>query len=174
MLQFYLSLVETEEERNIVERLYNNYEQKMFKVAYSILDNEQSAEDAVHEAFLRIIKNISKYFFDFGKKTEAFLVIIVKSVCLDMLRKDKRIVHDSGILSYTADYSTEIEFERIEAEDENEILEKLPSELRDVIIMRYIQELDVDTISELLGLSPSAVYKRIRKAKAIMEEYLEV
>lgn len=55
-LSFYISLAETAEDKSLIERLYNGYERYMYAVAFSVLHNEQDAEDTVHEAFLRIIK----------------------------------------------------------------------------------------------------------------------
>ena len=43
-----------------LERLYELYEQKMYAVAFSILRNEWQAEDAVQDAFVRLLKNIRK------------------------------------------------------------------------------------------------------------------
>ena len=60
MLSFYVSLVETEEEKSLVEALYIKYEQDMYNVAFSILHNNYDAEDAVQEAFLRVIENLDK------------------------------------------------------------------------------------------------------------------
>lgn len=51
MLQFYLSMMNSGEDKALVEFLYNEYKQLMFKTAYAILRNRESAEDAVHDAF---------------------------------------------------------------------------------------------------------------------------
>lgn len=58
MLSFYLSMVETDEERDLVTRLYYTYERMMYKIALGILKNPHDAEDAVSEAFIRLIKNL--------------------------------------------------------------------------------------------------------------------
>lgn len=61
MLGLYLSLVESEEEKQLIEELYNNNKQVMYNIAFKNLHNSSDAEDAVHEAFLRAIKNIEKF-----------------------------------------------------------------------------------------------------------------
>ena len=61
MLQFYLSMMNSGEDKALVEFLYNEYKQLMFKTAYAILRNRESAEDAVHDAFLRVINHLSKF-----------------------------------------------------------------------------------------------------------------
>lgn len=60
MLSIYLSMVETEEEKDLVTELYNTYKQILFNVSMSILHNTADAEDAVQETFVRIISNLSK------------------------------------------------------------------------------------------------------------------
>ncbi len=52
MLSIYLSMVETDEQRTLVEQLFSDYEQIMFRTAFAVLHNEQDAEDTVHEACL--------------------------------------------------------------------------------------------------------------------------
>ena len=59
----YLAVLETEQEKTKFEQLYLTYRQTMFHVANSVLHDTQLAEDAVHQAFLRIMDhmgNISK------------------------------------------------------------------------------------------------------------------
>ena len=67
MLQFYLSMMNSGEDKALVEFLYNEYKQIMFKTAYAILHNRESAEDAVHDAFLRVIIEIPQLFMQ-GKR----------------------------------------------------------------------------------------------------------
>ena len=50
----YLSMIDTPEDRSKFERLYIEYRDVMYHVAYKILNNEQDAEDAVHQAFVKI------------------------------------------------------------------------------------------------------------------------
>lgn len=173
MLQFYLSLVETEEERNLITMLYTKYEQKMYRVAYNILNSIHSAEDAVHEAFLKIIDKLSELNFENDVKTEALLVIIVKNVAINMYNKDKRI-EPSEILEETLeDDSSFSEYHRLEKTTAREAIDKLPDELREVIVLRYILEIDVKTIASTMDIAPTTVYARIQKARTVLRQILE-
>ena len=55
MLGFYLALLDTAEDKSRFEELYLTYRQDMYKTAFAILRSPQSAEDAVHEAFMIVI-----------------------------------------------------------------------------------------------------------------------
>ena len=56
----YLQMIDTPEERSKFEQIYLEYKGLMFHVAYDILHNEQDAEDAVHQAFVKVAENIKK------------------------------------------------------------------------------------------------------------------
>ena len=59
MLAIYLSMLETNEEKNQFEQLYIKYKQDMYAVAYGVLKNKEDAEDAVHQSFLKIADLVS-------------------------------------------------------------------------------------------------------------------
>ena len=61
MLNFYLLLLDTAEEKVKFEELYYTYRQDMFKTAKAILKNDFDSEDAVHEAFLIVVKKYQKF-----------------------------------------------------------------------------------------------------------------
>ena len=56
----YLQMLETPEEKSLFEQIYLEYRGLMYHVAYEILHNDQDAEDAVHQAFVKIVENIKK------------------------------------------------------------------------------------------------------------------
>ena len=56
----YLSMIESESDKSLFEQLYIRYKGLMYHIAYRILQNREDAEDAVHQAFVSIAKNIKK------------------------------------------------------------------------------------------------------------------
>ena len=56
----YLQMLETPEEKSLFEQIYLEYRGLMYHVAYEILHNDQDAEDAVHQAFVKTVENIKK------------------------------------------------------------------------------------------------------------------
>ena len=57
----YLQMLESPEEKSILEQIYLEYRGLMYHVAYEILHNEQDAEDAVHHAFVNLSANKNYY-----------------------------------------------------------------------------------------------------------------
>lgn len=89
MLSLYLSLVDNEEQRTLVEQIYSDCEQIMYRTAYSILHNKQDAEDAVHDAFLRIVSDIDRIASVDPGKRRNYAVIVAKILRLTITEKIK-------------------------------------------------------------------------------------
>ena len=90
MLTIYLSLLDTPEDKDKLRAIYEKYHDLMMGVAFKVLGNEHDAQDAVHQAFLTLIKNLEKISRVDCLETRRFCVIITRSRCLDMLRLRKR------------------------------------------------------------------------------------
>lgn len=59
MLLFYMSLIDNDDDRTKFEILYNKYRKRMVYTAYSVLGNNEDAEDAVHDTFIKIARNMN-------------------------------------------------------------------------------------------------------------------
>lgn len=75
MIQLYLQLLDTQTEQEKFEQLYYQYKRLMYWIANHILGDSHLAEDAVHEAFLKIIKNFHKIGEIHCPRTKNFVVI---------------------------------------------------------------------------------------------------
>lgn len=83
-------MIDTIEERDLFERVFLKYRYLMLYVANKILQNHHDAEDAVHEAFISVIKNIDKFSDVESPKTRSLIVLIVERKAIDILRKKQR------------------------------------------------------------------------------------
>ena len=153
MLSFYLSLIDTDEEKSKFEIVYIKHRKVMMLEALKYLD-EKYAEDAVHTAFVKIADNIKKIDDPADIKTHNFVVIITRNTALDMLKKLGREAELSENLVQT---------EQTPLTDSP--LEKLSKTYRDVLIFHYQYGYSMPETAKLLGLSRDAVYKRIDRAK---------
>ena len=153
MLSFYLSLIETDEEKSKFEIVYIKHRKVMMLEAKKYLD-EKLAEDAVHTAFVKIADNVKKIDDPADIKTRNFVVIITRNTALDMLKKLGRETELSENL---------VETEQTHLTDSP--LEKLSKPYRDVLILHYQYGYTIPETAKLLGLSRDATYKRIERAK---------
>lgn len=77
-MMIYLQTIETGEDKTKFEQIYAEYRGLMFHVAYEVLHNEENAEDATHQAFVRIAENIRKIDMPVCPKTRSYVVTIVE------------------------------------------------------------------------------------------------
>ena len=101
MLAIYLSMLETNEEKNQFEQLYIKYKQDMYAVAYGILKNKEDAEDAVHQSFLKIADNFSKVSQIPCHELKAYIVIICRNTAINIYRQNQNRAEHSTELFET-------------------------------------------------------------------------
>lgn len=173
MLDSLLLVLETEEEKTLIEKLYNEYESQMYSVAYSILKHRQEAEDAVEIAFLKVIECLPRLHLGINMQTQVLLTIITRNTALNQIKKiNKQLNHESygeNIESiHVAEIPGDLSYNEIK-----EFIYKLPDGLKNAVIMRYILGYSTEETANLLSISASAVYKRISAAKKLLVKFLE-
>lgn len=164
LMLIYLSMIELDEDKNKLEQLYTTYKQTMFYSANRILKDEYLAEDVVHQAFLRIIDNLSKIDKIDCHKTKGFIVIIVENIAIDFYRKRKR----ENNISFD---KIEIYIEDIKANDKfilsdiEEAILKLPINYSTVLRLKYSQGYNNKEVAQILNISEENVRQRISRAR---------
>ena len=138
MLSTLLSMVSDESDKEFIRSLYEANEQLMYRVADKILHNRHDAEDAVHDAFVRVIKNISKFRKYSCKENISYLVIIVRGIALNMLSYSGRLAElDDEIPAHnsTEDAAlTRIEYNEIVAN-----INRLSPAMRDIAVLYFAE-----------------------------------
>lgn len=142
-------------------------------VAFDILKDEQLAEDAVHNAFIKLIKYLDKIDENNCHKTKAFIVIVIESVSKDMYRKRKRTLEISYSDNVSYRISDDFTLTAFEAEYIASKIEMLPEIYRNVLVLKYLQELDDKEIADILSIKQATVRKRLERAKIMLAELLE-
>lgn len=156
-----------------IEKCYSLYEHKMYRTAFSILNDPGAAEDAVQEAFLNLMKS-NKVFEDAeSDDCKRYIVSVIKSAAIDIYRIRKR---ESNVISLTdleeIVESSHNEQDSKDAADLNSILNKLPSKYKDVVQCLVIDDLSVRETSSRLQISESCVRKRFERAKKKLKAYV--
>ncbi len=172
MLAFYLSLVETPEDKEKVERLYRTYRYVMKYIALELLHNETLAEDAVHDAFLRIIRHLGGIKEVESAKTRSFVCIVARSAAMDVLRAEKKQstvpIDEVGEPGHTPDPCAAMEMRSLLA-----ALEQLPANYKDILSLKVYHGLSDGQIADLLGLNAATVRKRLQRARAALAELVK-
>lgn len=160
----YLQMIDDPQDRWKFEQLYTKYKDLMYYTACKILRNDRDAEDAVHDAFLAIVKHIEKISAVECPKTRAYVVTIAENKAIDLYRKKQR--HPTGeLMEETAGLSVEYD-----GDDElGRCMAKLPARYRQFLLLRYDHDYTVKEVAQMMGLSLSAAYKLEQRAKKALE-----
>ncbi len=172
MLQMYLAAADSEEGKSLIEFLYTEYKQIMYKTAVSILHNNEDAEDAVHEAFLRVIKNISgfrKYSCD---ENLSYLVIAVRGIALNMLnaKNSQTKLPDDILSAEDVEKTAEI---NITYEQALEKINNLSPSLKNIATLMWVNQLTEKEISQLLNMNINTVRSSVSRARVILNKINE-
>jgi len=137
----------------------------MVAVAYSVIADHQLAEDAAQETFARALTNLRKL-----KDKDRFgywLAAICRNVAKDMVTARTRQANSKSTSNVERDCNGN------EANDAiRRAIGQLPRRMKDLVVLRYYDELSYDEISAVLGISKAAINGRLTRAKQKLAEQL--
>jgi RNA polymerase sigma-70 factor (ECF subfamily) len=162
------------------EQLFHKHQEKVYGIAYRMMNNQDDAMDLSQEIFLKAYQKIGK--FKFTSAFSTWLYRLAVNSCIDELRKRKRSV-DPVPLEVAVQQSDEStpENDAILRDDERQIwkaINSLKEKERAIIILRDIEGLSYKEIAEVfkcsLGRVKSRIHEARQKLKAILEEQPEL
>src|SRR6202167_5147698 len=156
--------------------LVDQYASALYRVAFSVLRNSADAEDAVQEAFLRVLRHRDS--LGDVRDHRVWLIRIVWNIVLDRKRRAKtRPETDDG-----ADLARVLPSDGLSPEERAApaqhhahvpgCLEKLPPKEREVLMLSAFEELNSVEIATVLGITESSVRSRLFRARNLMAELL--
>ena len=157
--------------------LVEQYATTLYRVAYSVLRNAEDAEDAVQEAFLRVLRH--RETLGEVRDHRVWLIRIVWNIVLDRKRRAKtrpetddvaemERVLPAGGLSAEQRAAAAQHHARVLA-----LVETLPGKEREVLVLSAFDELSSVEIAAVLGITESSVRSRLFRARNLMAELLE-
>lgn len=165
---------------NAFNQLVLAYQQLAYNVAYRILSNEDKAQDATQDAFLKGFRALHQFR---GGSFKAWLLRIVTNCAYDQLRmRQRRPQTPIDDLLEDDEHSTLVEdpaagpedlVQRVEFDGAIQVaLQTLPEDQRTVLILSDIQGLSYEEIAEVTLVSLGTVKSRLSRARAKMRDYL--
>lgn len=148
------------------DNIYDRYSDRLYAAAFNICRQQQDAEDAVQDAFIRLYH--SRKDFESEEHIKAWLL----RVTINAAKSTKRLFWNRMRSSYE-DYMDSLVFE--EESDKclmDEVL-KLPEKYRIVIHLFYFEEYKVKEIAEILNTSENTVKTRLLNGRRILKDKLE-
>ena len=164
----YLSMIETPDDKVKFERIYNRYRNLMYHVAYKVLSNHYDAEDAVHQAFVAIIRHLEKISDIDCPQTRSYIVLITERKAIDLIRTR----HSEKVIPLNEDLIG-IEIPAPGDHGLADALAKLPAHYREILLLRFDNGYSAKELAQMLGMTESGVRKLIGRAKNALGRILE-
>ena len=86
-----IQVIDDADEREYIGKLYEKYSKKVKRLALNILKNEQDADDAVGNTFLKIIKYRDKFMGIEESQLKGRISLVTRCACFDFLDKRDKI-----------------------------------------------------------------------------------
>ncbi|MCH1981824.1 RNA polymerase sigma factor [Ruminococcus sp. OA3] len=160
-------------ENELLEQLYSRYEQKMYQVAFAVLGQEQQAEDAVQDAFVKLTKYLKRIKDVESDKTKRLLIRIIRTTSIDQYRRNqrdaKRLTSEDALASGKMISMDEM----MQAEDRQMIrrlLQKVPQDYLEIIKLRCYFEVSNREAAQILEISEDAAAKRLERARKYVQD----
>ena len=168
MLSYYLSVLETEQERKRMSDIYEEFQLAFLHAANGILRDTGLAEDAVHNAFINLIKNKELLALP-NEELMALLLTIVKRRAVDLARQRKRNKTENlDDISAAPTPKEPVEVQVLTSEDFDKMTEcvsRLDEPHRVILRIKYYFELSNTEIGQRLGLTNRQVALQVYDAK---------
>jgi RNA polymerase sigma-70 factor, ECF subfamily len=169
-------------DQNAYAEIVEIYKNKVYQLCYRMLGNRHEAEDVAQEAFIRAYVNIHTY--NPNMKFSSWLYRIATNLSIDRIRKkkpdfylDAEVSGTDGLTMYSqlaaTEASPEDALESLELQETvQKAILKLPEKYRSVIVLKYIEELSLQEISEILDLPVGTVKTRIHRGREALRKQL--
>lgn len=172
MLAFYISLLDTEEQRDKFEYIYRRHHRFMYYVAYNIVHDSFVSEDIVHETFLRLIRIIDRVRTENEKELLAFLKVLTQHQAIDVLRKRGRYQSTDDISledpHSTCSHNPEtIAVDKIIFEEVFERIKSMDERYKTPLLLK-VQGYKIDEIADFIEISPQNVKVRLHRARKML------
>jgi RNA polymerase sigma-70 factor (ECF subfamily) len=150
-----------------LEQLISAYADVILKICFVYLSDKNQAEDAMQDTFLKAWKHLRQSSVQTVANQKAWLMRIAVNTCHDYHRSrwfrhiDARKALEDLPPRYVA----------VTPEDHDLLADvgQLPEKYKQVLLIYYYQEMTLQETADILGLSKSAVHKRLQKAQTLLK-----
>ena len=168
-------------DENALATLINRHQSKIYGFIYSKIPDRDICDDIFQDTFMKVIKTLKSNSYNEEGKFMPWVMRIAHNLVIDHFRKAKKMpmfreTEEFSIFSIMTDKSLTIENQIIRDQidiDLKKLVEELPQDQKEVIMMRIYQDLSFKEISELTGVSINTALGRMRYAVLNIRKVIE-
>jgi RNA polymerase sigma factor (sigma-70 family) len=161
--------------------LINKHKQRLFSFIYSKVKNKDITEDIFQDTFIKVIRTLKRGNYNEEGKFLPWVMRIAHNLVIDYFRKNNRMptfqnTEEFDIFSVLKDGSLNAEKQIIQEQifaDVRELVNELPEEQKEVLVMRMYKDMSFKEISENTGVSINTALGRMRYALINMRKLIE-
>jgi RNA polymerase sigma-70 factor, ECF subfamily len=155
-------------------RIVLRHHRSLYANALRRLGDPVAAEDAVQDAFLRAFRNIER--FDGDYHLDAWLHRIVTNTCHDIGRRrgrDTRLFHRACTeVDVEAAPADEAALDAMPRQEITDALDSLPESYREVLVLRFVDELSYSDVAEQAGITEQNARARVSRGRNMLKRML--
>ncbi len=161
--------------------LIDRYQSKIYGFIYSKIANRDVCDDIFQDTFIKVIKTLKSGSYNEEGKFLPWVMRISHNLIVDYFRKAKKMpmqrdTEEYSVFSYLSDTSPNIEnqiiLDQVEL-DLSRIIDELPDDQKEVLVMRIYQDLSFKEIADLTGVSINTALGRMRYALLNLRKVIE-
>lgn len=156
--------------------LFDHYYPRVFRYARGKLSRDADAEDVAAETFARVLRGLDKFRWK-GAGFEAWLFRIASNLVVDVVRRSRRELPEAASFEQgTSEHDSPeaIMLRTEQAGGLRAMLETLPQEQKEVVLLRFAGELDTHEVGRVMDRNPNAVrqlqFRALQKLRELSKE----
>jgi RNA polymerase sigma-70 factor (ECF subfamily) len=142
------------------DELYHRYKDWVVRLAYRFTRNEDDSLDVLQDAFAYFLSKFPG--FELTAQVTTFLYPVVKNLSLENLRKKRREIADDDLLVVQS--TNPEQHTRAEIDDLLNVMSSLPPLQKEVVTMRFVDDMKLGEIAEALNIPVGTVKSRLHHA----------
>ena len=170
-----------EGDENALTVLINRHQSKIFGFIYSKISDRDISNDIFQDTFIKVIRTLKSKSYNEEGKFLPWVMRIAHNLIIDHYRKNKKMpmfreTEEFSIFSIMSDDSPTIENKIIREQveiDLKKLIEELPADQKEVLVMRLYQDMSFKEISEITGVSINTALGRMRYALMNMRKVID-
>lgn len=156
----------------LFRQIYYPFHEKLYRIAFRILQDMQNAEDSVQETYLKLWDK--RHELGHVEHPEKYAVMTLRNMCLNHIRAQKGKITQSHDFEIPEEHSL---LSQIEDRDEiaylKQLITKLPEQQRQVIMLRHVEGYSYEEIGDIIEQDVKSVRVVVSRARKALREHFE-